>query len=189
MPFKTLKHTTKDGTKVASLGEKIFYDMLMDKNIEFDFQPKKILISDNFTSLSGKKYPKKYYEPDFSLNLMRYEITSEPQPSIEKITKIFIEIKGDNDKTFGYGANGSWVIDKTAENRLKYRQIDEAITKNGDIFAIVRLSNLKTPEYQGLFFDKDFQQMKKFKTQKRKDLCAKVPRIMERLELWNETKL
>lgn len=177
------KHITIDGTVTSSAGEKIMYELLIDlykrtKTI-FKYQPPKIIMSESFTSTSGKKYRTKYYEPDFMLEHV-VSIDAENHPVFQNI---YVEVKGDNDKVFAFrkGQKPS-VIDKGAEYKLKHRMIDQQISAQGDIFIVVRLSNLKTKEYAGMFLDSDWTQLKKYKTQGRKDLCAKVPRIETRLE-------
>lgn len=163
--FKTTKHLYK-GVKYMSDGE-VNFAKLIDKHnnkAKWEYQPEKIEILPKFTAASGKKYPAMNYEPDFKYN------------------NILIEVKGQNDNIFTFRKGKAPTIKNNSElYRLRHKIIDGTLTEKGYLFLLVRNNELKTPEYAGMFWDKDFEQMKKFKTQGRKDLCAKVPRIIERI--------
>lgn len=106
---------------------------------DYEYQPDPIVFDEEFIASSGKKYQEKKYFPDFIVNYKGY--------------KFVIETKGDNDKVFSFRKGQKpKVIDKSEEYALKHRQLDKFFsTQDKTIFMIVRLSNLKTPEYAGLF--------------------------------------
>ena len=173
--YKTSAKHSMDGINFMSEGELAMYKELKKTNLQFEYQPEKLEIIPGFKSTSGKTYKAMNYEPDFLVTIGK--------------TKFYLEIKGQNDNIYIYRKGQKPQIKNNSElYRLKHKVIDHWVTWNADtdndqVFMVVRHSMLKTPEYAGLFFEKDFEQMKKFKTQKNKERCGQVPRIIERLLL------
>lgn len=197
--FKTTKHHY-DGIDFMSECEVKMYQLLKehDFNKKWTYQPEHIEIMPKYKATSGKHYHPMNYEPDFLIKAgHKWEHDGSEKetckhcglykcgkPMCKGEFNILLEVKGKNDMvyTFRKGQKPS-IKDNSELYRLRHKVIDNEITKNGDIFLVVRDGNLKTPEFAGLFWEKDFEQMKKFKSQGRKDLCAKVPRIMDRIKM------
>ena len=188
MTWKTTKHIY-DNIKFMSMGEVEFYKQIKSSGLEFEYQPEKIEIMPKFTGMAGKKYQAMNYEPDFLIT-KQYKIKAINKQKdnygqmVFKTIKIYIEVKGQNDNIYVFKKGQPPKIqNKTDLYTLRHKLFDNKISKNGHIFMVVRDNQLKSPEYAGQFWDQDLQQLRKHKTENRKDLCAKIPRAIDRIKM------
>lgn len=166
--WKTFKHEY-NGIKFMSEGEVKFYQELEASGLDFKYQPEPIQIMPAFTSPTGKKYQAIKYEADFAIYINK--------------TIFYIEVKGQNDLLYTYiKGQKPRIKDNSELYRLRHKLFDQIIQAQGNVFMLIRDNQLKTPEYAGMFWEQDLMQMRKYKTQGRKDLCADVPRAMQRIK-------
>lgn len=177
--FKTTKYVY-DGIFFMSQPEIEVYKLLKENNINFEYQPTPITITPSFITTMGIKHNAMIYEPDF---LIKYGNRN-----------VYLEVKSQNDLIFA----GKTIKDNSEMVRTKHKQIENYFSnkkrsfeymtvgmqqagykeeKYLDKFLVVRVNNLKTPTWSGIFWEEEFTKLKRYKTQGKNELCASINRL------------